>query len=80
MLLKNGNGFTPIEVNMVLAVIAILMTVVIPLYIGFKVTLLLNQAVNEYHSMLQQARLKANKNRDDCTIAFTGDTSTLRFA
>jgi prepilin-type N-terminal cleavage/methylation domain-containing protein len=70
MLLKNRNGFTLIEIMTVLAIMAILMAVGIPSYIGYKPTLILNRAVNEYYSLLQQARLKAIKNRGDCTIAF----------
>ncbi len=77
MLLPNRNGFTLIEIMTTLAIIAILMTVAIPSYIGYKPTLLLNRAVNEYHSILQQARLMAIKNRGDCTIVFTAKDYTV---
>lgn len=77
MLLRNRHGFTLIEMMTVLAIIAIMMTIAIPSYIGYKPSLLLNRAVNEYHSILQQARLMAIKNRGNCSIVFTADSYTV---
>ncbi len=77
MLLRNRHGFTLIEIMTVLAIIAILMTAAIPSYIGYKPTLVLNRAVNEYHGILQQARLMAIKNRGDCTVVFGAKSYTV---
>jgi type IV fimbrial biogenesis protein FimT len=79
MLLKNRNGFTLIEIMTVLAIMAILMAVGIPSYIGYKPTLVLNRAVNEYYGLLQQARLKAIKNRGTCTITFAPDPADMSY-
>jgi prepilin-type N-terminal cleavage/methylation domain-containing protein len=75
--LKNTRGFTLIEVMTVLAIMAIFMAITIPSYITWKPKHMLNRAVNEYHSMLQAARLKAIKDRGTCTVSFTADSYTV---
>ena len=75
--LKNSRGFTLIEVMTVLAIMAIFMAITIPSYIAWKPKHMLNRAVNEYHGMLQSARLKAIKDRGTCTVSFSATSYTV---
>ena len=75
--LKNSHGFTIIEVVTVLAIMAIIMAISIPSYFAWRPKHMLNRAVNEYHALLQSARLKAIKDRGTCTVSFTPDSYTV---
>ncbi|BHH82941.1 pilus assembly FimT family protein [Desulforhopalus sp. 52FAK] len=77
MIIKKRNGFTLIEVMVVVSIIGILAAISVPAYLSYRPKQRLNQAVNEYHSLLQNARMLAIKNRGDCSVSYTATSYTV---
>lgn len=75
---KHAQGFTLMEVMVTIAIIGILAAIAVPNFIGYRPKQSLKRAINEYHGLLQQAKITAIKTRTDCSIAFTatGYTTT----
>ncbi len=74
---RNTAGFTLMEVVVTIAIIGILTAIAIPNYLSYRPKQQLNRAVNEYHSLLQNARLMAIKNRGNCTITFAASSYSI---
>ena len=77
MIIKKQNGFTLVEVMVIVCIIGVLAAVSLPAYLSYRPKQRLNQAVNEYHSLLQNARMLAIKNRGDCSISFTATSYSV---
>ena len=66
-----------LELLITIAIIGILTAVVVPSYFAYRPKHQLNSAVNEYHSLLQNARMLAIKNRGSCSVNFAATSYTI---
>ncbi len=67
---KRENGFTLIELSVVIAIISILLLTIVPRTMAWLNEQGVNQAADQIRSDIQQARLMAINQRQNCTITF----------
>ncbi|MCI5160553.1 MAG: type II secretion system protein GspH [Candidatus Electrothrix sp. AX5] len=73
-LLRKTEGFSLIEILVVIAIIGVLSAIVVPSFISGMPTRRLKSAARDLYGAMQQARLLAVKNNQNCTLRF-GATS-----
>jgi prepilin-type N-terminal cleavage/methylation domain-containing protein len=74
--MRKNSGFTLVELLVVIAIIAILAAFLAPNFIGWMPQYRLKSAVMELGSRIQQARLAAIKDNQNCTMSFNTGNDT----
>lgn len=69
--MNNRNGFTLIELMVVVAIIAIVTAVAIPAYMTWKPRNQIRSAVSQVQSDLNRAKMRAVETRRQCRVVFT---------
>jgi prepilin-type N-terminal cleavage/methylation domain-containing protein len=75
--MKNGPGFTTIELVIVIAIVAILMAIVIPNTMTWRTTAQFNAAVREVKARISDMRMFAIKNNTRGDVTFVNGASNF---
>jgi prepilin-type N-terminal cleavage/methylation domain-containing protein len=74
--MRNKSGFTLMELMVVIGIIAVLAALLAPNFIGWMPQYRLKSAVMELGARVQQARLAAIKENQNCTMSFNTGNHT----
>ena len=76
--MRKNSGFTLMELMVVIGIIAVLAALLAPNFIGWMPQYRLKSAVMELGARVQQARLAAIKENQNCTMSFNTGNNTYK--